>query len=94
MLILYEGMLAASKNIFLPNATSHVTRQRRMLVPDNGVFISSKEVFLPCRRRCSYQAREYLAVARQSFRQTRASSCNTIAKACVKHTSVKVTPMY
>ena len=84
MLILSEGMLAASKNIFLQNANNHVTRQRRMLVADNGVFISSKEVFLPCRRGCSCQARECLAVARQSFRQTRASSCHTMAKACVK----------
>ena len=37
MLVLHEGM-----HVLCSNADNHVARDKRMLVPDNGVFILSK----------------------------------------------------
>jgi len=45
MLVLHEGMVAACKDVLLSNADNHMTRQRRMHVPENGMLSLSKEVF-------------------------------------------------
>ena len=81
MHVLHEGMLAADKDVLLSNADNHVARHMRMLVSDNGVLISYKEVFLSCKRDHLSQARGCSSSTKQSFHQTRASSCHTIYSA-------------
>ena len=76
MLVLQEGILPAIKGILWWNTDNHIARQRRMLVPDNGVLIPYKEVLLPHRRVCLCQAKECLAHTKQSFLLTQASSCH------------------
>jgi len=39
-------MLATDKDVLLSNTDNQVARHRRMLVPDNKVHISNKELFL------------------------------------------------
>ena len=82
MLVQHEGMLAADKGNLLLNKGSLVVRQRRMHVPDNGVLILSKEIFLASKLDYVGQCSWYLPHTKQSFHQTRgASSCHTIYSA-------------
>ena len=78
MLVRHEGMLAADKDVLLSNADNHAARRRRIHVLDNGMLISSKQIFLSLKRDCLGQLRKCTFYAKQSFRQTRASSCQTL----------------
>jgi len=71
MLVLLEGMLAASKDNLLLNEGNLVARQRRMHVPDNGVLILSKEIVHASKRDCLGKCRWCLPQTKQPFHQTR-----------------------
>ena len=82
MLVLHEGIFAADKGVLLSSANNHVARHRGMFVLVNGVLMSSKEVFLPHKRKCLCHSIKCLAQALQAFSIARASSSNII-KECL-----------
>ena len=70
------------EGVLLWNADNHVARCKRMLVPDNRVLTSNKEVFLPHKRDCFCQAKACLAHTKQSFVHAQVSSRHTTGDAC------------
>jgi hypothetical protein len=53
--------LLQAKGVLLTNADNHVSRHRILLVPVNGMLISSEAAFFQRPRKCLVQARGYLA---------------------------------